>query len=481
MATNSCLGTTNEPPNCDRYITVLSIDGGGIKGILPAVILDFLESQLQELDGENARLADYFDVVAGTSTGGLVTAMITSPDQNNRPLYAAKDITPFYLENCPKIFPQKRLKDKKLKFRIHSVLREKLKDAKLSQSITNIIIPAFDIKQLQPVVFSTLEAKKFPLLDPRLSDICISTSAAPTFLPGHEFVTRDQHGNVREYNLIDGGVAANNPTLIAINEVIKQMFGSRVDYLRMPPVDYPSLLTLSIGTGIARLEEKYNAKLVAKWGIMDWLLYGGTTPLLEIFNQASADMVDYHASLLFQSLQSQENYLRIQDDNLYGIENSVDVATVDNLERLVTIGKRLLRGPLSRVNIDTGLTQPVQDGGTNEDALKRFARLLSTERRCRQSKRLESLGAVSRLKISPVRNNRLKTEAMGLHPKSPTLRAGTEFSSQSKGRTTPSSVPTHATSAPSIDRQILHATSVRILTRPPSNDQPQKSLGSQSA
>ncbi|GER31079.1 patatin-like protein [Striga asiatica] len=424
MATNPCFGTTNQPPNCDRYITVLSIDGGGIKGILPAVILDFLESQLQELDGENARLADYFDVVAGTSTGGLVTAMITSPDQNNRPLYAAKDITPFYLENCPKIFPQK------LSFipfwksvrsllgplydgaHLHSVLREKLKGVKLSQSITNVIIPAFDIKQLQPVVFSTLEAKKSPLLDARLSDICISTSAAPTFLPGHEFVTRDQHGNVREYNLIDGGVAANNPTLIAINEVIKQMFGSRVDYFRMPPVDYPSLLTLSIGTGIARLEEKYDAKLVAKWGIMDWLLYGGTTPLLEIFNQASADMVDYHTSLLFQSLQSQDNYLRIQDDNLTGIENSVDVATMDNLERLVTLGKRLLRGPLSRVNLDTGLTQPVQDGGTNEDALIRFARLLSTERRCRQSKRLESLRAVSRLRISPVRNNRLQIESM---------------------------------------------------------------------
>ncbi|KAL3619581.1 hypothetical protein CASFOL_034493 [Castilleja foliolosa] len=294
---------------------------------------------------------------------------------------------------------------------LHSILKEKLKGIKLSQSLTNVIIPSFDIKQLQPVIFSTYEAKKSPLLDAKFSDICISTSAAPTFLPGHEFVTRDENGYVREFNLIDGGVAANNPTLIAINEVMKQMMGSNIDFFRMRPVDYPRLLTLSVGTGAARIDAKYNSKIVAKWGMLDWLFYGGTAPLLEIFSQASADMVDFHTSLVFQSFHSQDNYLRIQDDTFSGIENSVDIATKDNLERLVIIGQRLLAGPLSRINLDSGLTEPVQNGGTNEAAIKRFARLLSTERRCQQLKSIESQSRVTGLRMSHVRK-KLKIKSM---------------------------------------------------------------------
>ncbi|KAL8535807.1 hypothetical protein ACS0TY_011445 [Phlomoides rotata] len=375
---------TDQPPDYERYITVLSIDGGGIKGVIPAVILDFLESQLQEVDGEDARIADYFDLIAGTSTGGLVTAMLTAPDENNRPIYSGKGIKPFYLENCPKIFPQTRslmfpfgkmlkslfgpLYDGK---HLHGVLRDELEHRRLSEAITNVIIPAFDIKRLQPVIFSTYEAKRSALLDAKFSDICISTSAAPIFLPGHEFITKDENGNEREYHLIDGGVAANNPTLLAITELIKQMFDSNVDFFRTRPIDYPRILTISIGTGAAKIEKRYDIKRASKWGIFGWLFNGGTNPLLEILSQASSDMVDIHMSLLFQALNSEHNYLRIQDDELNGLENSVDIATKENLDRLVAIGERLLKSPVSRVHLETGQTEPVENGGTNEEALKR--------------------------------------------------------------------------------------------------------------
>lgn len=97
-----------QPPTYGNLITVLSIDGGGIRGIIAAVALAFLETELQKLDGEEARLADYFDVIAGTSTGGLVTAMLTAPNKDRRPLFAAKDIQAFYMDHAPKIFPQLR-------------------------------------------------------------------------------------------------------------------------------------------------------------------------------------------------------------------------------------------------------------------------------------------------------------------------------------------------------------------------------------
>jgi len=107
MASASC--TPRSPAAaCGSIVTVLSIDGGGVRGIIPGTILTFLEAKLQELDGPDVRIADYFDIVAGTSTGGLVTAMLTAPDKEGRSLFAAKDINDFYLRHSPKIFPVKR-------------------------------------------------------------------------------------------------------------------------------------------------------------------------------------------------------------------------------------------------------------------------------------------------------------------------------------------------------------------------------------
>ncbi|WOG90688.1 hypothetical protein DCAR_0309932 [Daucus carota subsp. sativus] len=387
------------PPTYGNLITVLSIDGGGIRGLIPSAILEFLESQLQELDGEDARLADYFDVIGGTSTGGLVTAMLTVPDKNKRPLFAAKDIKPFYLEHCPKIFPQKSiwgifgLLRKLIKLLggpkydgkyLHGVVREKLRETKLHQTLTNVVIPTFDIKCLQPIIFSTYEAKKNPCVDARLSDICISTSAAPTYLPAYRFSNCDTEGNVREYNLIDGGVAANNPTLVAMSEVTKQIYDGNQDFYPIKPADYGRFLIISLGTGCAKIEEKYNADSAAKWGVLGWLIHQGSTPLVDVFTQASGDMVDYHISVLTQALHSEENYLRIQDDTLTGIDSSVDISTKGNLEKLVGIGENLLKKPVSRINLDNGIYEEVKDGGTNEEALKRFAKLLSDERRLRE-------------------------------------------------------------------------------------------------
>ncbi|KAJ4964435.1 hypothetical protein NE237_024374 [Protea cynaroides] len=315
-----------QPPRYGNLITILSIDGGGIRGIIPGIVLGFLESQLQALDGEDARLADYFDVIAGTSTGGLVTAMLTTPNEKNRPLFSAKEIKDFYLDNCPKIFPQKSCPFAPIAKMIksitgpkyegnflHKILKEKLGSTQLHQTLTNVVIPTFDIKELQPTIFSSYEVKNTPSLDALLSDICTGTSAAPTYLPAHYFETiNTSDGSVRQFNLIDGGVVANNPTLVAMGEITKEIINESPDFLLIKPMEYARFLVISLGTGTAKTEEKYNANESAKWGVFGWLVSGGSTPLVDVFTHASGDMVDYLISVVFKALNCEHSYLRIQ-------------------------------------------------------------------------------------------------------------------------------------------------------------------------
>ncbi|XP_077249861.1 patatin-like protein 2 isoform X1 [Tasmannia lanceolata] len=385
-----------QPPTYGNLITILSIDGGGIRGVIPATILSFLESQLQELDGESARIVDYFDVIAGTSTGGLVVAMLTAPNEDNRPLYAAKDIKDFYLEHSPKIFPQsgglfapvtkilKAIIGPKYNGKyLHSLVKEKLGNTKLSQALTHVAIPTFDIKRLQPTIFSSYEANSDPTLDALFSDISISTSAAPTYFPAHYFQTKDSKGKTRDFNLIDGGVAANNPALVAMGEVTKEIFRGNPDFFPIKPMDYGRFLVISLGTGSAKKEEQYDAEHASKWGVLGWLLSGGSTPIVDVFTKASEDMVDIHISVLFQALHSESNYLRIEDDTLSSPASSVDIATEENMENLVKIGEELLKKSVSRVNLEKGLCEAVGHLGSNEQALIRFAKQLSDEKRVR--------------------------------------------------------------------------------------------------
>ncbi|KAE8714402.1 Patatin-like protein 2 [Hibiscus syriacus] len=284
-----------QPPTYGNLITVLSIDGGGVRGIIPGTILAFLESQLQKLDGEEARLADYFDVIAGTSTGGLVTAMLTAPapsPKSNRPLFAAKDINDFYLQHCPKIFPQ---------------------DGSPFASVTNL--------------FKSLSA--------------------------HWFETKDSTGQVKEFHLIDGGVASNNPTLVAMSEVAKAITHKSSDYDRIEPNNYARFQVLSLGLVRRSLKRR------------------------------SSDMVDFHLATVFRALRCEDSYLRIQDDTLSGELASVDISTEENLQNLVKIGEQLLNKPVSRVNLDTGKFEPV-DQGTNQEALIRLAKVLSEEKQLRE-------------------------------------------------------------------------------------------------
>lgn len=270
---------------------------------------------------------------------------------------------------------------------LRSVVRELLGETKVSQALRNVVIPTFDIKLLQPTIFSRYDAKKDVSKDALLSDVCISTSAAPTYLPGHQFETKDKAGKPRAFNLIDGGVAANNPTLLAMSHVSKQILLGNKDFFPIKPADYGKFMVLSLGTGSAKVEEKFDAVQCSRWGILGWLYNKGATPIIDSFSQASSDLVDIHASVLFQALHSEKSYLRIQDDELAGDTASVDVATRENLDRLVGVGRALLTRPACKVNVETGKNEPDGDRGTNEKELIHFAKMLVDERRARLKKK----------------------------------------------------------------------------------------------
>lgn len=160
--------------------------------------------------------------------------------------------------------------------------------------------------------------------------------------------------------------------LVAISEVTKQITKKNPDFYPMTPLHYDKYVVISIGSGSKKSEEKYNAKMASNWSVIGWLFENGSTPILDCYQESSRDMVDYHISVVFQALQSQDNYLRIDDDTLQGEVVSMDLATQKNMESLVKVGQNLLKRSVCRMDGETGLYKPVEDGGTNEDALKRW-------------------------------------------------------------------------------------------------------------
>ena len=172
-----------------------------------------------------------------------------------------------------------------------------------------------------------------------------------------------------------------------MTHVSKQILLGCKDFFPIKPADYGKFMVLSLGTGSAKVEEKFDAVQSSKWGLLGWVYNKGATPIIDSFSQASADLVDIHASVLFQALRSEKSYLRIQDDELTGDTASVDVATRENLDRLVGVGRALLTRPACKVNVETGKNEPDGDRGTNEKELIHFAKMLVDERRARLKKK----------------------------------------------------------------------------------------------
>ena len=219
---------------------ILSIDGGGLRGIIPVKILQHIES----LTG--LQTFDMFDMVVGASTGGLITCALTASADGKRPKYTASDLVQLYTQDGKTIFPKQNILNKvesllQPKFKPdgqQSVLTNLLGDLKMSHCLKPIFIPTYDILNNEAVFFKTRHLKTETDEDAKLVDVCRATSAAPTYLPAYNLTFG---GKLR--TCIDGGVFMNNPSVGAIVEVSKYGYYYNVK-------DFSSdVCILSLGTG----------------------------------------------------------------------------------------------------------------------------------------------------------------------------------------------------------------------------------------
>ncbi|KAM0014201.1 putative galactolipase [Helianthus debilis subsp. tardiflorus] len=172
-----------------------------------------------------------------------------------------------------------------------------------------------------------------------------------------------------------------------MGEIAKQLIHKNEDYPLS--LDYGRYLVISVGTGECKMEGgKYTTEEASKWGLLGWWFNANwCTPLVDILTQASTDMVDIHLSVVFKTLGVEKNYLRIQEDGLERTLSPLDRATDENLKSLMKAGEKLLEKKVSTVNLENGKFEFIPDRNeTNSEALRKFAKKLSKEKRRRDHK-----------------------------------------------------------------------------------------------
>jgi uncharacterized protein len=304
---------------------ILSIDGGGIRGVIPARILAEIEKRT------NKRISELFDLIAGTSTGGIIGLALTKPDRYGKAEYEARNLIELYERNGHLIFSRSLWK----KFRsvgnlidekypanhIEEILDDYFGDTKLKDSLTNVLITSYEIERRYPFFFKSHKAKNNELRDFLMKEAARATSAAPTYFEPYKIKTDDP--SVGYYALIDGGVYANNPAMCAYVEA-QTMFKE------------DNFLMLSIGTGdmIKRLPYSH----AKNWGLIQW-----AQPILNVVFDGVSDTVDYQlAQLLGHNHKGQRRYYRFQG-KLQKQNENMDKATDMNIRELLLLADDIIK------------------------------------------------------------------------------------------------------------------------------------------
>ena len=291
-------------------IKVLAIDGGGIRGIIPAIILAEIQTRL------GADLFKAFDLIAGTSTGGIIALGIGAICKNNRP-YSPSELLDLYLQNGSAIFHKNILSPEHQLFlpkyspdALESALQQFFGDAQFKSALTPLLISSYDLQGQIPFFFKSHKIASDATYNWRLADIARATSAAPTFFPPLH-LTRGSE----DYALVDGGVSVNNPSMAAYAEARSL---------------YPEALAftvVSVGTGDRQDQITYAS---AK----DWGLIGWAKEIVPVLMDSVSEAVDFELRALPGC-----SYYRLQVPRLQNASSNMDDADPENLRELQEVAR----------------------------------------------------------------------------------------------------------------------------------------------
>jgi uncharacterized protein len=257
---------------------LLSIDGGGLCGLIPAEALMLMEKQLDELTGASCPVGERFDLIGGTSTGAILAAGLALGMR-------AQELRDFYVEYGPEIFTKgcvlNRFKYKYSSGAIERQLKDKFGEATTlgdERLRTTVLLVTKNATLGNDWFFTNWPKNKFYATNKGIPlwHIVRASSAAPTYFRAHSFAIADEKGAPQTYEFIDGGVSSyNNPALQVFLEATVPAYG--IGWA--PGVD--KMLLISLGTGFFPLT--IEAGRAAHYNLLQWAGY----VLKELMNEAN--------------------------------------------------------------------------------------------------------------------------------------------------------------------------------------------------
>ena len=296
---------------------ILSIDGGGIRGIIPAKVL----ARIEELTKK--RIADLFDVIAGTSTGGILALGLTCPgDDGKTPKNTAQSLLDLYVDRGADIFKKlpfaaetKILWPEYSTVALEKALLDYFGEARLKDAVTKVTITSYETERRKPFFFRSAKAVENPAdYDYLMRDVALATSAAPTYFAAHMIETTPPE----HYSLVDGGVFANNPGMCAYVDALKEVKSKE------------AVVMVSLGTGSLTRPLKYDQ--IKNWGEVQWV-----QPLISVMMDGVSNATDYHLAEIL----GKDNYFRLQT-TLDIAKDEMDDASKDNIQNLLLQADQLI-------------------------------------------------------------------------------------------------------------------------------------------